>query len=257
MFSAKPCKPRHREFLTSNPGTFGTITIIWKLPHFPPRALAMFQPHFEILPAEQRRLWPELAGVPASFVLYGGTALALRLGHRTSLDFDFFSSEGFTCESLSAQVPLLKNATILQNSPQTLVARVERGGPIKLSFFGGLTIGRVGNFDYTPDKVIKAASLLDLSGTKAAVVTQRAESKDYLDLLALENAGIHLPIAMAAARALYGERYNPMLTLKALSYFGDGDLHALSNADKQKLRQMAESPLTSLPPVHRISDQLG
>jgi len=34
-----------------------------------------------------------LAGVPPHFILYGGTALALRLGHRESVDFDFFSSE--------------------------------------------------------------------------------------------------------------------------------------------------------------------
>ena len=53
----------------------------------------MFNPCFEILPSAQKNLWPELAGVPPHFVLYGGTALALRLGHRVSVDFDFFSSK--------------------------------------------------------------------------------------------------------------------------------------------------------------------
>ena len=43
------------------------------------------QPH-----VSPRALWPDLAEVPHSFVLYGGTALALRLGHRISEDFDFF-----------------------------------------------------------------------------------------------------------------------------------------------------------------------
>ncbi len=46
-------------------------------------------PRLDVLSAAQRALWPELAGLPRGFVLYGGTALALRLGHRVSVDFDF------------------------------------------------------------------------------------------------------------------------------------------------------------------------
>ena len=53
------------------------------------------EPKLEILSAAQRILWLELATVPDTFVLYGGTGLALRLGHRVSVDFDFFSSEPF------------------------------------------------------------------------------------------------------------------------------------------------------------------
>jgi hypothetical protein len=43
-----------------------------------------------MLPPQQRSLWPKLAGTPEMFTLSGGTALILRLGHRTSIDFDFF-----------------------------------------------------------------------------------------------------------------------------------------------------------------------
>ncbi|MEG2185298.1 MAG: nucleotidyl transferase AbiEii/AbiGii toxin family protein, partial [Cloacibacillus sp.] len=52
----------------------------------------VFQPKVEILPAAQRELWPLLSEVPQDFVLYGGTAVALWFGHRTSVDFDFFST---------------------------------------------------------------------------------------------------------------------------------------------------------------------
>jgi hypothetical protein len=55
----------------------------------------MFEPQFKILPLHQNTLWPDLAEIPGHFVLYGGTALALRLGHRNSMNFDFFSSEPF------------------------------------------------------------------------------------------------------------------------------------------------------------------
>jgi hypothetical protein len=47
---------------------------------------ATFEPRLDILPACQRRLWPELDAVPPEFVLYGGTGLALQLGHRDSED---------------------------------------------------------------------------------------------------------------------------------------------------------------------------
>ena len=46
---------------------------------------ATFEPRLDILSESQRLLWPELNGVPADFVLYGGTSLALQLGHRVSM----------------------------------------------------------------------------------------------------------------------------------------------------------------------------
>ena len=50
-----------------------------------------FTPRLDILPPPQRRLWDELAAIPPEFVLYGGTAIALHLGHRQSVDFDFLA----------------------------------------------------------------------------------------------------------------------------------------------------------------------
>jgi hypothetical protein len=50
----------------------------------------MFQ--LSILPEPQRALWPILEQVPKRFVLYGGTAIALRLGHRESVDFYFLTT---------------------------------------------------------------------------------------------------------------------------------------------------------------------
>jgi len=48
----------------------------------------IFKPRLEILPQAQRRLWPELNNAPdLGFSLYGGTAIALRLGHRDSIDY--------------------------------------------------------------------------------------------------------------------------------------------------------------------------
>ncbi len=202
-------------------------------------------------------MWPELRTIPPCFVLYGETALALRLGHRQSLDLDFFTAETVNPHELLDTLAVLRGAKILQQVRETLTVTVDRNGPIKLSFFGGLRLGRIGQYENTADGVLNVASLLDLAGTKAAVITQRAEAKDYLDLLAITNSGISLREAMAAARALYGEQYNPILTLKALTYFGDGDLYKLSVDQKAKLAEMAVLQEPSLPSLPRVSDKIA
>lgn len=67
----------------------------------------MLTPRLDILPPAQRALWDELVEIPPVFVLYGGTGLALRLGHRQSEDFDFFSNESFRPDELERRIPFL------------------------------------------------------------------------------------------------------------------------------------------------------
>jgi len=212
---------------------------------------ADFQPKLEILPASQRRLWGELGAVPGEFVLYGGTAIALYLGHRQSVDFDFFSSTTFSPASLVERLPFLTGATITQQEPNTLSALVDRGGPVQVSFFGLPNIARLRPPLIAADNGLGIASLLDLAGTKAAVVQQRAEAKDYHDIDALLRDGrVDLPAALAAAGAIYGAGFNPQITLKALSFFGDGNLALLPGAVKDRLARAArEVDLDRLPPL--------
>lgn len=195
----------------------------------------MFAPKLEILPAAQRALWTELAAIPAEFVLCGGTAIALQLGHRQSLDFDFFGSRSFDPAQLYSTVPLLNGSTVLQQAANTLTCRVERGDPVIVSFFGVPNLRRVAAPLIAHDNRLRVASLLDLAGMKAAVVQQRAEAKDYIDLHALLEAGIGLPAALAAAGVIYGKRFNPQLTLKALSFYGDGDLPSLPVSMQERI----------------------
>lgn len=106
--------------------------------------MSLFIPNLEILPDAQRDLWPRLRDTPTQFVLYGGTALALRLGHRQSFDFDFFSSEPFDTAALAENVPYLKQAQVFQEETNTLSAYLEAGrGRVQVSFFGGLDLGEV------------------------------------------------------------------------------------------------------------------
>ena len=130
----------------------------------------MLHPRLDILPLPQRDLWPDLATLPAGFVLYGGTALALRLAHRISEDFDFFSNQDFMPGDLEGRLSFLMGAVRLQSSPNTLVSLVDRGGPVKVSFFGGLRLRRVADPDPGEEGGIRVASLLDLAATKVKVV---------------------------------------------------------------------------------------
>jgi len=183
--------------------------------------MSRFIPNLSILPSPQLRLWPELDATPDHFTLYGGTALALRLGHRASVDFDFFSSESFDPDQLAEIVPYLLGAERVQVSANTLTCRVDRDGPVLISFFGGLDLGQVAARELAAGRTVNVASLLDIAGTKVAVVQKRAEMKDYLDIDALLRHGVDISTMLAAGRVVYGRSFNPLITLKALSYFDD------------------------------------
>ena len=218
-----------------------------------------FSPHLEILPKSQRRLWHELAAVPPEFVLYGGTAIALHLGHRQSVDFDFFGSRAFNPAKLAASIPFMAAAKITQREPNTLGGIVDRGGPVKLSFFGVPDLPRLAPPHIAPGNGLRIASLLDLAGTKVNVVQLRAEARDYRDIDAILRDGrVDLSTALASAQALYGPQFNPQIALKALSFFGEGNLRRLSKAIKDRLaRAVREVDLNRLPTIARPAQPRG
>ncbi|HLY01227.1 MAG TPA: nucleotidyl transferase AbiEii/AbiGii toxin family protein [Candidatus Cybelea sp.] len=202
-----------------------------------------FAPHLEILPPGQRAAWPHLkAAKDLGFVLYGGTAIALRLGHRQSVDFDFFSNRSLDRDALFRAISPLGRAVLSQDVADTLSVLVEPLGDetVKLSFFGNLSLARVGTPQETDDGVSCVASLEDLLGLKLAVLTQRVESRDYRDVAAILRGGaIRLAEGLGSARAIYGAQFAPAETLKALTYFEGGDLQTLSVADRQFLTAQA------------------
>jgi Nucleotidyl transferase AbiEii toxin, Type IV TA system len=222
----------------------------------PPLVLSMkkISPHLEILPPAQRQLWRELDQVPSEFTLYGGTAIALHLGHRQSGDFDFFGNRSFDAAILQATIPFLAEAKTAHREKNTLTAILNRGSEVTVSFFGVPNLPRLVSPLVSVDNGLKIASLLDLAGTKASVVQLRAEAKDYVDLDALiTKGGITLPMALAAGQALYGPSFNPQITLKSLSYFDDGDLRSLPEESKMRLVTAARNvDLDHLPIVSQL-----
>lgn len=220
-----------------------------------------FKPRIDILPPAQQRLWPELHNAPnLGFTLYGGTAIALRLGHRDSVDFDFFSEKPLDRDVIKAAFPFVAQSTTLQDQDNTWVVLVPYGNSerehVKVSFFGTIAFGRVGEPDFTDDGVLQVASFDDLMATKVKVVLQRAEAKDYRDVAAMVNARVSLPRGLASARVLFGPNFQPSESLKALVYFNDGDLKTLAAAEKATLVDAVKA-VRDLPDVALRSSSLS
>lgn len=217
--------------------------------------MTTLRPRVDILPQAQRRVWAELrTALPSNFVLYGGTALALRTGSRESEDFDFFTNDPIDAHQLASTLPFLKGSELVQAAPSTATFLIDRQGRVKVSFFGGLSLGRVGDVSVSEDTHVRVASLLDLAAQKVRVVQVRAERKDYLDLVTLMAHGIPLALALGAAQRLYPD-FSPLVSLKALSYFADGDLDRLPAAAKAALSKAAEG-VRAVDDVPLVSDRL-
>ena len=98
----------------------------------------------------------------------------------------------------------------------------------------------------------QVASLLDLTASQLKTIQQRAEAKDYRDVAAALDAGTDLAEALGAATAVFGKRFNAMAALKALTYFGDGNLPSLPQMIQDRLRTSAEAlKLEALPQARR------
>jgi hypothetical protein len=208
----------------------------------------------DILPGSQRRLWPELNAVPPEFVLYGGTGLALQLGHRASEDFDFFSSSGFDPDRLRSRLPFFQDLDPADSGAwvhlkrDNLEAFINRGGVVKVAFFGGLDmLQRVEDPRRPAGSRVQVASLVDLAGMKMRVIQVRASWKDYVDIHALVSHGIDVRMGLAAAKAI-DRTFDPVTSIRALQFYGDGTLDRVPVPMQRDLTHWAQAvDLSALP----------
>lgn len=178
---------------------------------------------YSILDQKRLKLLPLFKNFKKDFYLGGGTALALQIGHRDSLDFDFFSPKEIDNRKLFIELKKIfdehKVLKILEEA-NTLIILVD--GNIKISFFG---------YPYKLiDKIIeeeniKLASIKDIGCMKLSAVTGRASNKDYIDLYYILRK---IGLGDLLQRAL--EKFPDLdrnLILKSLIYFEDVSLEAV------------------------------
>ena len=222
--------------------------------------MSSFKPHLEVLPEAQKDIWPTLGWTSSNhFVLYGGTAITLRCGHRASIDFDFFTDQPLNQSTIHQELRKAGIAFhVIQDEKNSLTVVTEPGN-VRLSFFGALGMGRVGMPTLTEDGVVLVASSLDLLGTKLKVIMQRAESKDYSDISQLLRSGPGLIQGLGAARSLYGSAFAPAECLRALTFFDDGDLSRVDAETRNILRVEAAkaSKVFPIPSIEKVSNQLS
>ena len=215
-----------------------------------------FKPNLKVLPSSQQKIWDTLSEVPSYFTLYGGTAIALQLGHRESIDFDFFTDKPIEVEALLSQIIFLRDVEITQQDQNTLSVIVEAPEPVHISFFGSIKNGRIKEPLIAEDNGIKVASLIDLFAFKLKVILQRSESKDYLDIAELLKTDLTIGDGLAAAKVLFGNGFPIQEALKAITYFEDGDLSELSLETREQLIQSVDSVGSDLPTILKLSEHI-
>lgn len=200
-----------------------------------------FKPNLEVLPEEQKALWPMLSQLKyLGFVLYGGTALALQYGHRKSVDFDFFNHFPLNHDLIREALPILKDESksiIRQREPNALTYEIEfNHKKVSVSFFGTLSFGRIGQPRLTDDGNLIVASVKDIFALKLKTIIDRASYKDYADIAELLRQGENLADGLSGTKTLYGSAFAPEIALRALNYYDDV-IPAVENRDKKLLQK--------------------
>ena len=174
--------------------------------------------HEEILNSAQKELLPLLGTLRKDYGLVGGTAIALHIGHRKSIDFDLFSCEKIDRKVLRKEISDFKNDlhvfvdtedeyTVLVGGVKVTFLRYPFGIEFPISF---------GDTARLPD-------LLTLASMKAYALGRRAKWKEYVDLFYIMKDRHSLVEIVGKASAIFGGEFNEKIFRTQLAYFKDID----------------------------------
>jgi len=173
--------------------------------------------HKEALTEKGKELFPQLREFPELY-LAGGTALALQIGHRVSVDFDLFTEEEIPKNLLKKVEKVFGNSTILilANNPEELSVSVDG---VKISFIQ-YPFPLVRNA--CRYKGLRLMDKKEIAASKAYTIGRRGEYKDYVDIYFLL-LGKHTTLKemMQLARDKYKNEFNDRLFLEQLVYADD------------------------------------
>ncbi len=158
------------------------------------------------------------SGALTSFYMAGGTGLALQLGHRRSVDLDFFTKDPFDQSNLAAEIASIGHFSVESKSSGTLYGLFH---DIKLSFF---------RYQYPLLKDlhhflgVPIADAIDIGCMKIDAISSRGARKDFIDLYAICNEVVPLYEMFRSFDLKYkGIEYNKVHILKSLIYFDEAE----------------------------------
>ena len=182
--------------------------------------------HLNILNSRQLKIFPQLIFLEKlGFYMAGGTALALQLGHRTSLDFDFYNIKHFSSSDLYNKIENIfkYNSEKISTAKDTLLCLVSE---VDMSFFW-YSHKLIDN----PIKVkgVLLASLQDIAAMKLIAISSRPAQRDYIDIFYLLKK-FTLEEMFAFGYKKY-PNFNHYLALRALTFFKD-----LEDSNKRSIK---------------------
>jgi Nucleotidyl transferase AbiEii toxin, Type IV TA system len=172
--------------------------------------------HLEVLNESQQKLLPLLYKFKKQFYMVGGTAIALHIGHRLSIDFDLFKNGAIKTKAIATKFEDEKEVFIVTLNIDGQLNMVCRD--VKFTFF---------NFPYdiphniNVEKSISIPTLLDLAAMKAFALGRRSKWKDYLDLYFILKSYHNYAEISARAEELFGDMFSQKLFRAQLCYFKD------------------------------------
>ena len=174
--------------------------------------------HKEILNDKQIELLPLVGEFKREYYLVGGTAIALYLGHRRSIDFDLFKFASLNRKKnlekvQSSGFPFLVTWNVTDQMNLVI-------NEVKVTFFQYPFQIKADNVF---DNIIRLPELLDLAAMKAYALGRRSKWKDYVDLYFLLKEEFSFNEISQRAIEIYGDLFSDKLFRTQLSYFEDVD----------------------------------
>lgn len=172
--------------------------------------------HTEILNHKQLEILEFIRQFKNKFYLVGGTAIALQIGHRQSIDFDLFSEKKFSINTVHKKVELyFPSYKIIYRSSDQIHYLLNE---VKVTFFHyPYPIKHSVSFN----NILTMPDLLTLSAMKAYALGRRAKWKDYVDLFFLLKNFVSMEELINKAIKIFGAEFSPKLFKQQLIYFQD------------------------------------
>jgi len=192
--------------------------------------------HPEVITSKAKKLLLKCNNF-SNFYLAGGTGLALQIGHRKSIDFDFFTSKKLPSNFLDNIERVFKghNIDILINQLGELLVKING---IKFSFIH-YPFPVLNDFDYYHD--IAIASVLENALMRAYTLGRRATLKDYIDLYyIIRIEKVSLKRIMSLCKEKYKDKFSKKLFLEQLIYLEDIQEESIEFLNKQVSKKEIE-----------------